>query len=87
MRENWGVRRVVYGIKLMVVIRVLGGCRDSINRVLGVSFVLLCTLLSLKTRKIEVRVQNKWNLPVSKAKVLAPAALARSKVCIYTFLK
>ena len=78
---------MVYVIKLKVVIRELGGCRGSIGRVLGFRFVLLCTLWSLKTRRIGVRAQNEWNLPVSKAKVLAPAALARSKVCIYTFLK
>lgn len=32
---------MVYVIKLKVVIRELGGCRGSIGRVLGVSFVLL----------------------------------------------
>jgi hypothetical protein len=70
-------------IKLMVDFRVLGGCRGSIGRVLDVSRVLL----SLEyTEKVTVN-DHGWDLPVSKAKVLAPAALARSKVCIYTFLK
>jgi hypothetical protein len=68
---NWVVHQLVYEIKPMDEIRVQVGCRDSIGRALFVSYIA-----QHQSRRLIV------DSPVSKVKVRAPAAFAKSKVCM-----